>query len=131
MTEMDAAAPRVLVIFPGALGDLICLLPVLGVVRARHRRSDIALIAKAELARFAVGRMPIDRAYSIDRREISLLFSDASESLIEAQRFFGRFERIYSFLASDDSAYRHNLERAAGAFAVGELAGYRLPRGAC
>ncbi len=111
---MESEPPRVLVIFPGALGDLICLMPALGAIRARHRAADVALIAKAELARFAVGRMSIDRAYSIDRREVSLLFNSAPESLMEARSFFGQFDRIYSFLASGDSGYRHNLERAAG-----------------
>ncbi len=111
---MESEPPRVLVIFPGALGDLICLMPALGAIRARHRAADVALIAKAELARFAVGRMSIDRAYSIDRREVSLLFNSAPESLMEARRFFGLFDRIYSFLAFSDSGYRHNLERAGG-----------------
>src|SRR5229473_419432 len=97
---------RVLIMFPGALGDLILLGPALRVLIKRYPGASIELMARMELARFAVGRIGVARAHSIDRAEVSQLFvSDAPCS--EATRsFFGSFARVYSFFAADDERFR-------------------------
>src|SRR5438445_107992 len=38
-------SPRVLIIFPGALGDLICLAPTIAAIAQRHRRAEIEAFA--------------------------------------------------------------------------------------
>jgi heptosyltransferase III len=104
---------RVLIIFPGALGDLICLMPTIAAIARRHPQAAIELMARGELAEFAVVRMGIDRAHSIDRREIGLLFRESSGDDCEpARRFFGVFERIYCFFSVDDSSFRRALMAA-------------------
>jgi ADP-heptose:LPS heptosyltransferase len=103
----------VLVIFPGALGDLICLGPALRVLARRHGCASIELMAKEELALFAVRRMAVGRGHSIDRREVSLLFTDTEDAVGKARRFFGMFHRIYSFFAADDPGFRRALGRVA------------------
>lgn len=114
---------RVLVIFPGALGDLICLLPTLRAIARRSPGASIELMARAELARFAAARIAfadrdpaghsrarsLSRAHSIDRREVSALFSESSDGVAGARGFFGPFERIYSFFAYDDACFRATL----------------------
>jgi heptosyltransferase-3 len=107
-----AQMERVLVIFPGALGDLICLGPALRALARRHHDSALELMAREELARFAVGRIGISRSHSIDRREVAALFAE-NPDLTEAARFFRSFTRIYSFFASDDARFRRALEAAA------------------
>jgi heptosyltransferase III len=104
---------RVLVIFPGALGDLICAGPAIVEITRRHRGAQIELMAKAELASFAPGRMPVARGYSIERREVAALFVDDDGVSSDASSFFGAFDRIYSFFASSDSRFRRALERCA------------------
>jgi heptosyltransferase III len=104
-----AQMERVLVIFPGALGDLICLGPALRALARRHHDSALELMAREELARFADGRIDIGRSYSIDRREVAALFAE-NPDLTEAARFFRSFTRIYSFFASDDASFRRALE---------------------
>jgi heptosyltransferase III len=103
---------RVLVIFSGALGDLICLLPTLGALARRYRGCSLELMARAELADFAVGRMGIARGHSIDRREVSLLFSLTDDAAEQAGEFFGAFSAIHCFFGSDDSRLRKVLTRA-------------------
>lgn len=109
-----AAKPRVLVIFPGALGDLVCLVPTLRALCRRHRGASIELMARAELADLAVGRMGIARGHLIDRREVSRLFAAEADAGGEMQKFFGGFARVYSFFAADDSRYRNALAAACG-----------------
>ncbi|HTW87025.1 MAG TPA: glycosyltransferase family 9 protein [Candidatus Binataceae bacterium] len=102
---------RVLVIFPGALGDLICLTPVLSVLRRRHRDASLELMARDELVRLAIGRLGINCGESIDRREVGRLFIDAS--LTERIDLFRGFSRVYSFFGADDSTFRKMLSDAA------------------
>lgn len=101
-------APRVLVIFPGALGDLICLAPAFCAILRRHPGAQLELMAREELARLAVGRLGVSRAHSIDRREVSLLFGGIGE-IGAAREFFGVFSRIYSFFSADDPGFRAAL----------------------
>ncbi len=106
---------RVMVIFPGALGDLICLLPALAAISRRHRGASVELIARMELARLAAGRTVVARAHSIDAREVGELFtepgaqSDETPINSNARRFFADFDRIYSFFAADDLRFRARL----------------------
>ncbi|HYL57795.1 MAG TPA: glycosyltransferase family 9 protein [Candidatus Acidoferrales bacterium] len=103
---------RILVIFPGALGDLMCVMPAIGAIAARHRGASIELMARAELARLAVGRTVVTRGHSIDNRMVTALFSDSAEELASAREHFKCFERIYSFFAANHAGYRERLTAA-------------------
>jgi heptosyltransferase-3 len=100
---------RILVIFPGALGDLMCVMPAIGAIAAQHRGASVELMARAELARLGVGRTVVTRGHSIDRREVTALFSDSAEEFPGAHNFFKCFERIYSFFAANHAGYRERL----------------------
>jgi heptosyltransferase-3 len=101
---------RVLIIFPGALGDLMCILPAIAAIARRHPEASVELMARFELAQLAAGRTVVARGLSIDARELGALFTDAAS--VDARRFFADFDRIYSFFASDDSRFRTNLAAA-------------------
>ncbi len=108
-------AARVLIIFPGALGDLICLAPTIFAIARRHHGDEIELMARAELADFAVGRLGVIRAHSIDRREVALLFREsANDDDDQARRFFSLFARIYCFFSAQDALFRRALIEASG-----------------
>src|SRR5271168_196141 len=101
---------RVLVIFPGALGDFVCLLPALGVVSRRYPGASVELMARFELARLAAGRTVVARGHSIDARAVGALFVESGAET--ARRFFVGFDSIYSFFASDDRGFRARLAAA-------------------
>lgn len=112
---LDEDQPRVLIIFPGALGDLICLVPAMRALARRHRRAAIELMARGELARFAVGRLGIARGHAIDRPEVSLLFTQDEDAAVRASGFFASFNRVYSFFAAENPTFRRMLtETCAG-----------------
>jgi ADP-heptose:LPS heptosyltransferase len=109
----SAVTRAVLVIFPGALGDLICLGPTLRAIARRHPGAQIELMARAELARFTIGRLGISHVHSIDRREVTQLFAARGGPVAaEALRFFGSFAQVYSFFAADDAHFRAALDAA-------------------
>jgi heptosyltransferase-3 len=103
---------RVLVIFPGALGDLICLLPAIAALARRYAGQSLELMARGELAEFAVSRTPVVRGHWIDRREVSLLFSPEPDAAKRSAEFFGGFRAIHSFFGHDHPRMREVLTRA-------------------
>jgi ADP-heptose:LPS heptosyltransferase len=105
-------ASRVLIIFPGALGDLILLAPTITAIARRHDDADLELMARYELAEFAIGRLGITRAHSIDRREVAMLFRPKQNDPDEARVFFGGFDRLYCFFNADDEGFRRRLIKA-------------------
>jgi ADP-heptose:LPS heptosyltransferase len=108
-------AARALVIFPGALGDLICALPAIAAIARRYPDADLELMAPSELARFAVGRIAgVARGHSIDSREMSAMFREDGGRDEAARAFFAGFDAIHSFFASADTKYRAALGEAAG-----------------
>jgi ADP-heptose:LPS heptosyltransferase len=99
----------VLVLAPGALGDLMCLMPALEAISRRHPGASIELMSRFELARLAAGRTVVAHAHSIDARELVALFSDETPVDPGARRFFADFDRIYSFFAWGDQRFRARL----------------------
>jgi heptosyltransferase-3 len=102
---------RILVIFPGALGDLICLVPALWAIRRSNPDAAIDLMARGELATMAVDRLGIDRGLSIDRREVAELFAAEDEGG-GANRLFAGYHRIFSFFGAENLLYRARLSAA-------------------
>jgi heptosyltransferase III len=100
-----------LIIFPGALGDLICLLPSIRALVARYVDVAFDLMARAELARFAVGRMGMWAGHSIERQEVAYLFAENVAQ--KAAPFFSQFARIECFFASDNQQFRRSLKLVA------------------
>ena len=113
MAHNCVMSPPVLVIFPGALGDLICLIPALRAIARRNPDATLELMARGELARFAIGHLGFAHGHSIDRREVSQLFVPGGGETAEARAFFGAFEHIYSFFAADDARFVAALRAAA------------------
>jgi heptosyltransferase III len=107
---------RVLIIFPGALGDLICAGPAIRALGRMNPGATIELMARGEPAYFAAGRISVAAGHSIDRREISAMFRENGASDPAARQFFGQFDKIFSFFAFDDPTYRRNLSRACAGF---------------
>jgi heptosyltransferase-3 len=105
---------RTLIIFPGALGDLLCLVPTISALARSFSENNLELMARDELAQFAVGRLGIARGHSIDRREVASLLTDSvDDDRLASRRFFSVFDRIYCFFSFDDSRFRRALTEAA------------------
>lgn len=102
-----------LLIFPGALGDLICFMPAMHALCRHYPSIAFELMARAELARFAVQRMKIVAGHSIDRGEVGLLFSEGGGKSNLARKFFSQFDRIDCFFASDNERFCSSLRQAA------------------
>jgi len=104
------AAPAVLALFPGALGDLLCCWPALAGLR---QATGARLTLAARTAWFDA--LPEDAVtpLSIDRREIADLFGEGP--LHDATRsLFAGFSRIESWTGHDDAHFAQRLAEASG-----------------
>lgn len=99
-----------LVIFPGALGDLVCFLPALGAIAARFGARP-ALIAKAALGPLARAAGVAD-PLPIEGREAAWLFSARPPR--EADDFFRAFVAIECFTGAGDTEVEANVRRWQG-----------------
>ena len=108
----DTDVAVTLVLFPGALGDFICLLPTLAVLRQRHRGRPLVAVVQARLCDLACRGGVADAAVAIESRDVARLFvADAGppDDLVPGRRVAA----VYSWMASGDATVRANLERLA------------------
>jgi ADP-heptose:LPS heptosyltransferase len=110
ITQADAGPERILILFPGALGDLLCCWAALDALR------DNGLATLTLVAREAwLEALPDDavRPLSIDRREVADLF--ASGPLTDATRaLFAGHARVESFTGHGEPAFARRLADASG-----------------
>ncbi|MGH7835827.1 MAG: glycosyltransferase family 9 protein, partial [Candidatus Binatia bacterium] len=96
-----------LVIFPGALGDFVCLLPALGRLSMLGR---IHLLAKSEFRELLPPWITVE---SIERREIGLAFVETPDPDPALREFLSPYGAIYSWMGGSDANYQRNLRAAA------------------
>ena len=116
--ESKAAATRapVLVIFPGALGDLICVMPALrAIARATIRARDRTDGAGGTGAvRRRADRVVTRGIRSIGARSARLFSERVTQLAKPHQDSSARFDAIYSFFAADDADFRDALAIVGG-----------------
>jgi len=111
---------RVVIVFPGALGDLLLALPALRLVRARHAEARLTLVVASPLLALA-GLVGIaDEVANVDAADAAGFFGG------ELPRWLAGGPTLYSWLGSGDAtlsarlarvtraAYFHRVERGPG-----------------
>jgi ADP-heptose:LPS heptosyltransferase len=99
-----------LVVFPGALGDFVCLAPALREIGARGS-GRVRLLCKGDLVPLAHAAA-IAQAEPIEDRRASWLFMKEPPTV--ADRFFSGFSSIDSFTGAGVSEVERNLRRWQG-----------------
>ena len=97
---------RVLILFPGALGDFVCFLPVL---ESLAQRESIDVLARAEFSDVAP---PCAHVGSLERSEIRSLFVPGGGTDEKVRHFFDSYDCTYSWMGSGDSSCKQELHTA-------------------
>lgn len=103
LSEFQAVPDKVLVIFPGALGDFICFLPVLEKLAGRR---SVDLLARAEYAALLPATV---MTRSLECYEITRLFIPGAERDERLRDFFGSYSFIYSWMGSGQPDFVRHL----------------------
>ena len=109
---------NILIMRPGALGDIIVTLPLLAALRGRYGTSRIVLMASPGLNELIEGQGLVDDTISIDRSEVSALFMDEGDAPQRARDFFSAFDMAVSLWKDTDGRIRSSLERYVPAVAA-------------
>lgn len=95
---------RVLVLFPGALGDFVCFLSALS---ALMKDSRVDLLARTEFADVAP---PAVNVASLERYEIRRLFVAGARDDERVRDFFASYAAVYSWMGSQAREFVRQLE---------------------
>jgi heptosyltransferase-2 len=99
--------PRIAVLFPGALGDFVCLIPVL---HALADNAQLDVFANSEFADI----VPRDiRVGALERYEINRLFVPGGALERRVRDFFSPYQRVYSWMGSGQPVFAGQLAAAA------------------
>jgi hypothetical protein len=104
----DAIPPRSCVIFPGALGDFICFLPALQMLR---RTAFVELFGRSEFAEIVPDGVTVS---SLESSRISRLFRGGPDEDDNDRRFFDDYDAVYSWHGSGDQEFVWRLKSLAG-----------------
>lgn len=109
-SEMDTRTPRLLVLFPGALGDFVCLLPTLAMLRMQFA-GRLAVAAKPSLLEL----LPADvECFSIERREIADLFGTGVPHE-DTAALLDRFTHVHSWTGYNQPGFATRLRAVSAA----------------
>lgn len=94
--------------FPGALGDLLLVLPALRAIAERHRPARLTLVVSGHLLALARALAVADVTANLDAAETGALFGDGPLPSWLAGR-----PVVYSWVGSQDEGLRARITRAA------------------
>lgn len=96
-----------MVLFPGALGDLVLALPALRALRARHARAQLVLVVNDRLQGLASLTGVADATAPLDGAEVAALCAGAALPAWLADQ-----PRVYSWFGAGDDAVRRRIAAA-------------------
>ena len=97
---------RILVFFPGALGDFLCFLPAL---QHLGKNAVVDLLAHSEFGCLLPRHI---RVRSLDCAEVARLFVHDAGHSPEVREFFACYDHVYSWLGSTQKEFVDNLMAA-------------------
>jgi heptosyltransferase-3 len=103
-----ASNPSVVLLFPGALGDLLLALPTLRALCARHAGVAVTLATNGWLVPIAAMTGAADRCASLDDAAAAGLFGGDA-----VPAWFGARPHVYAWIGRNDPATRARLEALA------------------
>ena len=101
---MPANNQRILVFFPGALGDFVCFLPAL---HALAQTAFVDLFARTEFGDLVPETV---RVRSLESYEVNRLFVQGAGEESKMRRFFAAYAAIYSWMGSGHILFVRQLQ---------------------
>jgi len=99
----DKGPTKLLVLFPGALGDFVCFLPAL---ERLTQQTEVELLARSEFSGLVSENLSVR---SLERYEIYRLYLPNAKDDERVQIFFRHYDSIYSWSGYSESMVHQNL----------------------
>jgi len=104
---------RILVIRPGALGDVLLTLPALQALSSAFPQAAIELMGNLSVLDWLPGRSVVRSVSSFDRADLAALFRPEAEPAASVQAYLDSFDLILSYATAPEHAFARNLSRLA------------------
>jgi ADP-heptose:LPS heptosyltransferase len=104
---------RILVIRPGALGDVVLTLPALEALQAGFAGAAIEVMANPGVLQLLLGRSVVSVVSSFDRVDLAALFQPAADPAESLQHYLAPFDLILSYATPPQHVFARNLARVA------------------
>jgi ADP-heptose:LPS heptosyltransferase len=104
---------RILVMRPGALGDVLLTLPALQALSAAYPHASIELMGNPAVLEWLPGRSVVHAVSSFDRADLAALFQDTALPAAALQEYLDSFDLIVSYATAPDHVLARNLLRLA------------------
>ncbi len=105
------AQPSVLVLFPGSLGDFLCLLPALEAITPSTVGRVVEVVARGAVLEM-IPQLPfVRRVFSLDRGVFAQFFSHHAGLCAEISCLFSDVSEVFSWFGHAHAEVRANLDR--------------------
>ncbi len=105
--------PQILVLFPGSLGDMVCVLPALELIHKKHSQR-LTLAARGEALALGATLPCVAECFSLEMQMFAQLFSPPAHLASETRRFLASFSSILSWYGSSHAEVEENLRLYSG-----------------
>jgi ADP-heptose:LPS heptosyltransferase len=106
-----ASAKRILIIRPGALGDLIVTLPTFGAIRHYFQDAHIEIMGYTTFLEITKGRFYADAVSRFDQADNTPLFVNNAQLPPSLIKKFESIDLIFSFVSDKEQVFAHNLRK--------------------
>jgi len=104
---------RILVIRPGALGDVLLTLPALQALQEAFPQAEIEVMGNLAVLRWLPGRSVVAAVSSFDRVDLAGLFQSSGVVADCVQGYLAQFDWILSYAVPPERLFARNLSRLA------------------
>ena len=108
-SSRPSSLPGVLVIHPGALGDVLLARPALALCRQRFPLHELSLIATEAIGRVLLNAGEIDRLFTLERNHLGLLCAGRQFLGWEFQSWLADCVRVIGWLGDEGGQIRRTL----------------------
>lgn len=105
------AAPRILIIRGGAIGDFILTLPAIQLIRESVPGAHLEVLGYPAIIGLAKAVGIVEATRSLEHGSMARLFAPGSKIDDELMEYFRRFNMVVSYLYDPDGFFRGNMER--------------------
>jgi ADP-heptose:LPS heptosyltransferase len=109
--DWSTQPPRILVVRPGALGDVLLTLPALDALQSRFPQATIEVMGNPTVLRLLLGRSVVREISAFDRADLGVLFSSLVSSNVSVQGYLAQFDIVLSYATPPDHPFAQNLAR--------------------
>jgi heptosyltransferase-3 len=102
---------QILVIRPGALGDVLLTLPAFQALQSAFPRARIDLMGDLPIIAWLPDRSVVHAAYSFERADLTALFQPVTVTSQSLQRFLAEFDVIVSYATPPEHVFAQHLTR--------------------